>query len=212
MRIFANPNYNFIKWRWHALIALGRRHLGRRRRRMCLRGGLPLGVDFSGGTVVVAAVRAADDGGRRPRGARSGVDQASVVQRYGTASEQPDHGPAADDEGAGGRHEPRAGRARRSSEALRAPTSAQFTVVEQGPRRARRSARTCGSKGIWATLAALGGILVYVAFRFRFTFAVGAIVATFHDILITLVVPDAGSATTCRSTSSPRSSRSPATR
>ena len=47
--------------------------------------------------------------------------------------------------------------------------------------------RDLQQKGIWATLAALGGILVYVAFRFRFTFAVGAIVATFHDILITLV-------------------------
>src|SRR6516164_8013799 len=43
------------------------------------------------------------------------------------------------------------------------------------------------TKGIYATLFALGGILLYVAFRFRFTFAVGAIVATFHDILITLV-------------------------
>src|SRR5262249_1771601 len=43
------------------------------------------------------------------------------------------------------------------------------------------------SKGLWATFAALGGILVYVAFRFRFTFAVGAVVAAFHDILITLV-------------------------
>ena len=34
----------------------------------------------------------------------------------------------------------------------------------------------------------LAGILVYVGFRFRFTFAVGAIVAAFHDILITLVM------------------------
>src|SRR6185295_443671 len=43
------------------------------------------------------------------------------------------------------------------------------------------------TKGIYATLFALAGILAYVAFRFRFTFALGAIVATFHDILITLV-------------------------
>jgi preprotein translocase subunit SecF len=34
----------------------------------------------------------------------------------------------------------------------------------------------------------LGGILIYVMFRFRLTFAVGAIVAAFHDILITLVL------------------------
>jgi preprotein translocase subunit SecF len=37
-------------------------------------------------------------------------------------------------------------------------------------------------------VASLGGILLYVMFRFRFTFAVGAIVAAFHDILITLVM------------------------
>ena len=41
-------------------------------------------------------------------------------------------------------------------------------------------------KGIWATLFALGGILVYIGVRFRFTFAIGAIVAVFHDILVTL--------------------------
>ena len=43
------------------------------------------------------------------------------------------------------------------------------------------------TKGLWATVAALGGILVYVAFRFRPAFAIGAVVAAFHDILITLV-------------------------
>jgi len=37
-------------------------------------------------------------------------------------------------------------------------------------------------------VGALVGMLFYIMFRFRFTFAVGAIVATFHDILITLVL------------------------
>jgi preprotein translocase subunit SecF len=41
-------------------------------------------------------------------------------------------------------------------------------------------------KGVYATLTALLGILIYVGFRFRFTFAIGAIVAVFHDILVTL--------------------------
>jgi preprotein translocase subunit SecF len=41
-------------------------------------------------------------------------------------------------------------------------------------------------KALWATITALGGILAYIAFRFRFSFAVGAVVATFHDILVTL--------------------------
>ena len=37
-----------------------------------------------------------------------------------------------------------------------------------------------------ATLMALFGILVYVAFRYEFSFAVGAVVAIIHDILMTL--------------------------
>ena len=41
-------------------------------------------------------------------------------------------------------------------------------------------------QGLLATLFALVGILFYVAFRFRFSFAVGAVVATIHDLLITL--------------------------
>src|SRR5258708_13981745 len=40
--------------------------------------------------------------------------------------------------------------------------------------------------GILATVCALAGILVYIALRFRLSFAVGAVVATIHDLLITL--------------------------
>jgi preprotein translocase subunit SecF len=39
-----------------------------------------------------------------------------------------------------------------------------------------------------AVLMATIGILIYVAFRFRFDFAVGATVATFHDVLAVLAV------------------------
>lgn len=39
---------------------------------------------------------------------------------------------------------------------------------------------------IWATLIALALILIYISFRFEFIFAVGAVVALFHDVLITL--------------------------
>jgi preprotein translocase subunit SecF len=42
-------------------------------------------------------------------------------------------------------------------------------------------------KGISATLLSLAGILAYIWFRFRLTFAVGAIAATLHDVLVTLV-------------------------
>lgn len=39
-------------------------------------------------------------------------------------------------------------------------------------------------EGIIAALIALGGILVYVMFRFTFKFAVGSITATLHDVLV----------------------------
>jgi len=43
-------------------------------------------------------------------------------------------------------------------------------------------------KGLLAILYAMGGILLYVTWRFEFRFAVGAILALVHDVLITLGV------------------------
>jgi preprotein translocase subunit SecF len=42
------------------------------------------------------------------------------------------------------------------------------------------------SKGFWATVLSLVGILLYLAFRFQLSFAVGAVIATIHDLLVTL--------------------------
>src|SRR6185436_2126844 len=41
-------------------------------------------------------------------------------------------------------------------------------------------------RGIYATALSILGITLYIAFRFRWEFAVGAIVATLHDVLVTL--------------------------
>src|SRR6476660_10438997 len=46
--------------------------------------------------------------------------------------------------------------------------------------------RELKTKGILATVLSLIGILLYLAFRFQFSFGVGAVVATIHDLLITL--------------------------
>lgn len=58
----------------------------------------------------------------------------------------------------------------------------------------RRSVDTVGPKigrelrdaSVWATLISLGLILIYVSLRFEFIFAVGAVVALFHDVMVTL--------------------------
>ena len=40
-------------------------------------------------------------------------------------------------------------------------------------------------KGVWAFILSLVGILAYIAFRFEFSFAAGAVIATLHDVLVT---------------------------
>ena len=86
MQIFHNPNYNFLRWRWHALIlswviiAAG---LG-----VMLTKGLALGVEFSGGTIVILQFDQAPtiDEVRRALDAEKvgGGGQNIVVQRYGS--------------------------------------------------------------------------------------------------------------------------------
>ncbi len=43
-------------------------------------------------------------------------------------------------------------------------------------------------KALWAILFSLIGILIYISIRFEFRFAIGAIVALFHDVLATLAL------------------------
>src|SRR5437667_9132340 len=43
-------------------------------------------------------------------------------------------------------------------------------------------------KAIWAVIGSLGGILLYVGIRYQFKYALGAIVALFHDVFVTLCV------------------------
>ncbi len=51
-----------------------------------------------------------------------------------------------------------------------------------GPRIGKELRRSA----IWAILISLALILIYISWRFEFTFAVGAVVALFHDVMITL--------------------------
>ncbi|HEX8184031.1 MAG TPA: protein translocase subunit SecF [Blastocatellia bacterium] len=42
------------------------------------------------------------------------------------------------------------------------------------------------SRAIYVTLAALAGMLIYIAFRFEWIYGVAAVIAVFHDVLVTL--------------------------
>ena len=41
-------------------------------------------------------------------------------------------------------------------------------------------------KAVWAVLGSLAGILIYVGIRYEFKFALGAVLALFHDVFVTL--------------------------
>jgi len=180
MRIFDNPNFNFIKWRWQA-IALSAFIILAGLITVLVRGGLPLGVDFTGGTVVVVQFAQPVDEDA-VRSALAGHSADAQVQRFGSVSDNqvmirlPIEGQDGTLDAASTAIE----------QSLRQGSVGEFTVINR-----ELVSATIGSdlrsKALWATVFAVGGILAYIAFRFRVSFAVGAVVATFHDILITVV-------------------------
>jgi preprotein translocase subunit SecF len=182
MRILRDPNFNFIRWRWHAIV-LSVVVIAAGVATAVARGGLPLGVDFSGGTVVVVqfAQPSSEDVVRQALGPMSSD---ATVQRYGAVQDRSFLIRLPLTEGAG--TEANLDQVAQQVEStLRAANVGQFDVILRefvGP--------TIGAdlqrRGIWATLTAIGGILVYIGIRFRFAFAIGAVVATFHDILVVL--------------------------
>ena len=182
MALFQNANYNFIKWRWHAIalsaaiIIAGFGYAATR--------GVPLGIDFSGGTIMVVQFEqpVTDDQVRDAMVASITGEQ--VIQTYGDPSANqkqirlPMTGTA--EEGASLEVGARA-----VIGALQKANLGKFEVINQelvGPVIGADLQR----KGIYATIASIVGITIYIGLRFRFAFAIGAIAATLHDILITL--------------------------
>jgi preprotein translocase subunit SecF len=183
MQIFKNPSFNFVKYRWHALVlswlVIGAGVV------TILTQGLPMGVEFSGGTIVIVkfdatpSVQNVRDALSRHQGLTAG--QNIVVQRYGdvAASEVMIRLPEVGAEQGTGLTKT----ADAVVAALNASSLGKFTVVGTqvvGPVVGQELTR----KGVWATVLSLCGLLIYIAFRFRFSFAVGAVVATVHDLLV----------------------------
>ena len=181
MQIFHNPNYNFIRWRWHAIALSAAIIIAGAA--LTVTNGLALGIDFSGGTLVRVRFeqQVSEDQVRR---ALDAIPGDKVVQQFG---------PVADRE-----------------IMIRLPqtsTAEQGASLEQGSRQIEEALQKAGlpkfevvlrdivgpvigaelqRKGIYATLASIIAITLYIALRFRPSFALGAIAATFHDILVTL--------------------------
>jgi preprotein translocase subunit SecF len=182
MRIFENANYNFIRWRWHAIV-LSLLVIGAGIVMMATRG-MPLGIDFSGGTLVIVQFEQPVTEDQVRNAISDVIPGEEVVQQYGDPS------------------------ARQILVRLpQVEVAEQGASLEQGSVRIRDSLQKAGlpkfevintevvgpvvgadlqRRGIYATLASILAITIYIGFRFRFSFAVGAIAATLHDIFVTL--------------------------
>ena len=155
MQIFHNANYNFINWRWHAIIAsalvvaAGAAMISMR--------GLPLGIDFSGGTSIVVKFEQAVNE-EQVRGAVNSIPGDKVVQQFGNPTDR--------------------------QILIRLPQSAsaeQGTSLEQGALQVQQALQSAGlpkfenisrdlvgpvigadlqRRGIWATLASMAAITI----------------------------------------------------
>ena len=184
MHIFKNPHYDFVRWKWHAIalswiiILAGAVVIWTK--------GMPKGVEFSGGTIVIVKF----DQQPNIEHVRDALERTipgsganAIVQQYGEPAAKQVmirvHTAGAESGGS------LSASAEAVTSALQQANLGKFEVVGReivGP----TVGEELQTRGTLATIFAFGGILVYIAFRFQFSFAVGAVVATLHDLLITL--------------------------
>lgn len=137
--------------------------------------GLNYGLDFTGGTLIeLTYERPADLGKVREELVRSGYHDA-VVQSFGATTDLLVRMPGED---------PQLGT--QVADALRkagADNPATVKRVEFVGPQVGEELRDQGGLGM---LMALGGVLIYLAFRFQWKFAVGAIISLIHDVVVTM--------------------------
>jgi len=184
MQILPTTHFDFARWRWHA-IALSLLIMLAGAATIWTKG-LPLGVDFAGGSIVIVKFQAATPV-ERVRGAISsmpnGVGNDAVVQEYGNPSEHMVLVRVAQTAAQSGQNLSQDADA--VVAALKQANIGTLEVVGTeivGPVVGEQLKK----QGLLATVFALTGILVYIALRFQVSFAVGAIAATLHDLLICL--------------------------
>ena len=184
MHLFHKTNIDFLRWRWHAIvlswviIIAGVADIATH--------GIKKGIEFAGGTAVIAEFQTTPsiDAVREALNKNyPGGGQDAVVQNYGDpASHQvmvrvPQVGAESGAQ--------LSTTAKNVEDALRKGNLPMFKVSGTeivGP----AVGEELTQKGLWAFFLSLAGILAYIAFRFQFSFAVGAVVATLHDVLVTL--------------------------
>jgi len=177
IELFHNPNYDFIgKRRWAYLTSLICVLIGLTS--IVAKGGLRYDIDFTGGTLIQVRFDqppAID----RIRGAlgRIGLGE-SVIQQFGDPREYILRMPLS----ASNPEEV----ARRVQGALSAESALGKFDIRRVEFVGPQVGRDLQLQAVYAVLAGLVGILLYIALRFDLKGGVAAVVAVFHDVLICL--------------------------
>src|SRR6266581_60768 len=175
-QIFVNANYDFVgKRRWFYLVSGGFVVLSLVS--FLFRGGLNYGIDFTGGTLVQVRY----DKPVTVEVVRRGLDEIklgqAVIQQFGEAQEylirlhQAGEKPDA--------------LSKQVQDALSRTSGAAVEIRRLefvGP----QVGRDLQLQALYAVLAGMAGILIYVAFRFHFRDGVISVAAIAHDIIVTL--------------------------
>ncbi|MBO3274939.1 protein translocase subunit SecF [Pseudomonas schmalbachii] len=137
--------------------------------------GINLGLDFTGGTLIeLTYEQPAELGKVREQLVAAGYTEA-VVQSFGDAKDVLVRMPSDDPE-----------LGKKVAAALQQADTSNVASLKRvefvGPQ-VGEELRDQGGLGM---LLALGGILIYVGFRFQWKFAVGAIVSLVHDVIVTM--------------------------
>ena len=163
MRIFDNPNYDFIRWRWHALALsragrAGRRRLHGRRAAACRSASTSPAAPSSSSKFEQPVAEDAVRQAARARSRREGRPAATATRpttgaRSGCPMPAHDEGASRSRQGARARLSRRS--ARPTCRQVRGPQSQEIVGPVIG--------RELQLKGIYATLASIAGIAVYIA-------------------------------------------------
>ena len=180
MHIFHHTHYDFLRWRWHAIAVSWVVILAGVV--VMMTKGLPLGTEFAGGTAIIAQFTQ-DTPVDAVRSALDATFSESTIQPYGDASQRqtlirvPQVGAESGDSLSATKEA--------VASALTRANVGEFTII--GTEIVSPTVgRELTTKGSWATVLSLVGILAYIAFRYQLSFAVGAVVATLHDLLVTV--------------------------
>jgi preprotein translocase subunit SecF len=144
--------------------------------------GIPLGVEFSGGTIVIARFESPVSE-EQVRNAIQAIPGEKVVQRYGDGTNQMlIRLPQTQEVEQGSNLSEASQQVIKALQGGGLPKVVDVSTEIVGPIVGAELRR----RGITATVLSMLGITAWMAFRFRVSFALGSIVATFHDVLVTL--------------------------